>query len=100
MKTQRVGGGGLEIGIQFSPKFVSEVDRDFVVAAQGAIDVSLDPAVVADLHFPRSRSTRRTSSSWVISSARPLSRSASRWQTSSSVISASIGGRGLSNENV
>jgi hypothetical protein len=49
-KSQWIGGGGLDVSVQFRPELVSKTARELIVAAQGAADVFLDGRVVPDLH--------------------------------------------------
>src|ERR1043166_1468629 len=98
MKPHRISSRDLDVRHEFIPELVSQPTRQFIVAAQRSVDVFLNGGVVGHLHWRRSRSTRSTNSSCEISSARPLSRSASRCITSSSEISLSTGGKVASNE--
>lgn len=76
----------------FIPELVSEPIGKLVVVAEDFIDVRLDGGVKAHSHRSRFFSTREMNSWCEISSAWPLSRSASRWRTSSSE-SCTAGGR-------
>lgn len=62
MEAQWICGRDRYVFVKFSPELIPKPTGELVVATQNAIDVLLDSGVIADLHRPRSDSTRRINS--------------------------------------
>ncbi len=93
VETARICCGHFNEGIQLCPELIAQPEIDAVVMTENLGNVFLDIRMKDRTHRPRSRSTRRTNSSWEIADTLPEARSFSRCWTSSSEMSVPAGGR-------